>query len=158
MLLVPSEAVIQTGKRSVTIVVQPDGKFSPVEIVTGREGNSQTEILKGLKLGQKVVVSGQFLIDSEASIKGTELRMAPEPASTHHGTGRVEAIDKDEITISHGAIPSLQWPAMTMSFRIPASGLPQDIKMGDRVDFKIKPVSDGEYEIVSISKAMKDMP
>lgn len=160
VLLVPSEAVIQTGKRSVAIVVQPDGKFAPVEIVTGREGNSQTEILKGLKLGQKVVVSGQFLIDSEASIKGTELRMAPEQtaASTHHGTGRVEAIDKEEITISHGPIPSLQWPAMTMSFKLSSSGLPQGIKTGDRVDFEIKPVSDGAYEIVSISKAMKGMP
>ena len=163
VLLIPSEAVIKTGRRSVVIVAQGEGKFSPVDIETGRENNGQTEILKGLSAGQKVVVSGQFLIDSEASLTGTALRMgsnlhAQVAASTHRGTGRVEAIDKDEITISHGPISSLQWPAMTMSFRIPASGLPQGIKTGDRVDFEIKPVSEGEYEIVSISKAMKGMP
>ena len=162
VLLIPSEAVIKTGRRSVVIVAQGEGKFSSVNIETGRENNGQTEILKGLSDGQKVVVSGQFLIDSEASIKGTESRMKPEPARslvpTHQGTGRVEAIDKDEITISHGAIPSLQWPEMTMSFKLSSSGLPQDIKTGDRVDFEIKPVADGEYEIVSIAKAVGAKP
>ncbi len=154
VLLVPSEAVIRTGMRTVAIVSQGDGKFVPVEISTGRESNGQTEILGGLSEGQKVVVSGQFLIDSEASLKGTELRMAPRQAAapvTHHGHGRMEAIGRDEITISHGAIPSLQWPAMTMSFRVPRGGLPQGIKTGDIVDFEIRVASDGEYEIVSIA-------
>lgn len=154
VLLIPSEAVIQTGKRSLVILAQGDGKFAPVEIETGREGNGLTEVIKGLSAGQKVVTSGQFLIDSEASIKGAELRMAPKSvaAITHRGSGRVEAIDKDEITISHGAIPSLQWPAMTMSFKIPKNGLPQAIKVGESVDFEIRADSDGEYEIVSIAK------
>ena len=154
ILLIPSEAVIQTGKRSLVILAQGDGKFSPVEIETGRESNGMTEVLKGLTAGQKVVASGQFLIDSEASLRGTELRMAPKlvAATTHHGTGLVEAISRDEITISHGPIPSLKWPAMTMSFKIPAGGLHQDIKAGESVDFEIRPDPDGEYEIVSIAK------
>jgi Cu(I)/Ag(I) efflux system membrane fusion protein len=75
-LLVPSEAVIKTGKRSVVIVEQEEGKFVPVDIETGRESNGQTEIINGLKLGQKVVVSGQFLIDSEASLRGAAQRMS----------------------------------------------------------------------------------
>jgi Cu(I)/Ag(I) efflux system membrane fusion protein len=164
VLLVPSEAVIQTGKRSVVIVAQGDGKFVPVDIETGSESNGQTEIRKGLELGQKVIVSGQFLIDSEASLRGATLRMsnAPAPtgntAATHHGSGRVEEINKNEITISHGPIPSLQWVAMTMSFKLPASGLPQGIKVGDRVDFEIRPVADGEFEIVSIAPAMGTKP
>ena len=163
VLLIPSEAVIQTGKRSVVIVVQADRKFSPVDIETGRENNGQTEIRKGLSAGQKVVVSGQFLIDSEASLTGTALRMGSNPHAqvavpTHHGNGKIEAIDKDEITISHGPIPSLQWGAMTMGFKIPANGLPQNIKVGDRVDFEIKPVADGGFEIVSIVPAMGAKP
>ncbi len=163
VLLIPSEAVIKTGRRSVVIVAQGEGKFFPVDIETGRENNGQTEILKGLSAGQKVVVSGQFLIDSEASLTGTALRMgsnlhAQVAVPTHHGTGRVEAIDKDEISISHGPIPSLQWPAMTMSFKLSSSGLPQDIKVGDRVDFEIKLVADGGYEIVSIVKAAGAKP
>ena len=74
-LLVPSEAVIQTGSRSVILVEQEPGKFEPVTIETGQQAHGQTEVKKGLTLGQKVVVSGQFLIDSEASLKGTELRL-----------------------------------------------------------------------------------
>lgn len=74
-LLVPSEAVIQTGSRSVILVEQGPGKFAPTDIETGRQAHGQTEIKKGLVLGQKVVVSGQFLIDSEASLKGTALRL-----------------------------------------------------------------------------------
>ena len=79
-LLVPSEAVIQTGTRSVVMLAQGDGKFAPVNVETGAEANGQTEIRKGLEAGQKVVVSGQFLIDSEASLKGTATRMGDAPA------------------------------------------------------------------------------
>ena len=163
VLLVPSEAVIQTGKRSVAIVAQADGKFAPVDIVTGRESNGQTEIRQGLELGQKVIVSGQFLIDSEASLRGAALRMGSASASTsapatHRGNGKVEAIDKNEITLSHGPIPTLQWGAMTMGFKLPASGLPSGIKVGDRVDFEIRPVADGVFEIVSIARATGAKP
>jgi Cu(I)/Ag(I) efflux system membrane fusion protein len=75
VLLVPSEAVIQTGKRSVVVVAQGDGKFAPAEVEVGRDSNGQTEIRKGLQAGQKVVISGQFLVDSEASLRGTTARM-----------------------------------------------------------------------------------
>ena len=78
-LLVPTEAVIQTGKRNVVIVAQDNGKFAPVDVELGRESNGQTEICKGLQLGQKVVVSGQFLVDSEASLRGTTTRMGDTP-------------------------------------------------------------------------------
>ena len=164
VLLVPSEAVIQTGKRSVVIVAQDDGKFVPKDIEAGSESKGQTEIRKGLELGQKVVVSGQFLIDSEASLRGTSLRMGNDPqpadnaAATHHGRGKIEAISKNTITISHGPIPSLQWGAMTMGFKLPASGIPPGIKAGDRVDFEIRPVPDGGYEIVLIHPAAGDQP
>lgn len=82
VLLVPTEAVIQTGKRSVVMVAQEDGKFVPTDVEVGTETNGQTEIRKGLKAGQKVVISGQFLLDSEASLKGTTTRMEDTPTST----------------------------------------------------------------------------
>lgn len=74
VLLVPSEAIIQTGTRSVVMLEQGEGKFMPVDVESGAESNGQTEILKGLTVGQKVVVSGQFLIDSEASLRATSVR------------------------------------------------------------------------------------
>ncbi|KAF3995979.1 efflux RND transporter periplasmic adaptor subunit [Glaciimonas immobilis] len=167
LMLIPTEAVIQTGTRSVVMVAQGDGKFLPVEVEIGSETNGQSEIRKGLEVGQKVVVSGQFLIDSEASLTGTETRMssmnaatpdkptAVEPGKvagpTHRGEGRVESINKEEITISHGPIPTLQWGAMTMGFKLPAGGLPHNIVVGDSVIFDIHPIKDGAFEIGTIS-------
>jgi len=75
VLMVPSEAVIETGTRRVVIVAESDGRFRPVNVETGAQDGGQTEIRSGLALGQKVVVSGQFLIDSEASLKATEARL-----------------------------------------------------------------------------------
>jgi Cu(I)/Ag(I) efflux system membrane fusion protein len=80
-LQVPSEAVITTGKRNVVIVAQGEGKFVPVDVEIGMEANGQTEIRKGLDAGQQVVVSGQFLIDSEASLKGIAARMGTAPVA-----------------------------------------------------------------------------
>jgi len=70
VLLVPTEAVIRTGTRTVVMLAEGEGKFAPVVVETGAEAHGQTEIRKGLAPGQKVVASGQFLIDSEATLKG----------------------------------------------------------------------------------------
>jgi Cu(I)/Ag(I) efflux system membrane fusion protein len=159
VLTVPTEAVMQTGERSVVIVAEEEGRFAPVDVEIGIEANGKTEIRKGLEAGQKVVVSGQFLIDSEASLKGTTTRMSDMPVSdngeviapTHRGEGKVESIDKDEITLSHGPIPSLQWGAMTMGFKPPTDGLPENVAVGDSVVFEIRQTEDGMFEITTIS-------
>lgn len=159
VLSVPTEAVIQTGKRSVVMLAQGDGKFMPVEVEVGAEGNGQTEIRKGLEAGQKVVVSGQFLIDSEASLRGTATRMSgmpaparPEPVTgVHRGQGKVESIDQDEITLSHGPIPSMQWPAMTMGFKLPGAGLTVKPAVGDTVTFEFRQTADGGVEITRLA-------
>ena len=73
-LLVPSEAVIRTGTRSIVMLEMGDGRYHPAEVATGREGGGKTEILRGLTAGEKVVASGQFLLDSEASLTGIAVR------------------------------------------------------------------------------------
>jgi Cu(I)/Ag(I) efflux system membrane fusion protein len=75
VLTVPTEAIIQTGERNVVFISSDEGSFQPVEVETGIEQGGRTEIRKGLQAGQKVVASGQFLVDSEASLKGTASRM-----------------------------------------------------------------------------------
>jgi Cu(I)/Ag(I) efflux system membrane fusion protein len=86
-ILVPTEAVIATGKRTIVIVAETGtgGKlhFTPTEIETGSEAGGMTEVRAGLNVGSLVVLSGQFLIDSEASLKASATRMAP----SGHGTG-----------------------------------------------------------------------
>lgn len=74
-LLVPTEAVIRTGTRSVVLVGEGEGRFRPVEVELGPERSDRIVVLKGLEEGQQVVVSGQFLIDSEASLLGAYQRM-----------------------------------------------------------------------------------
>lgn len=73
-LLVPSEAVIRTGKRTLVMLADGKGRFRPAEVRIGREAGGQTEILAGLAAGEKVVASGQFLLDSEASLTGIAAR------------------------------------------------------------------------------------
>lgn len=158
ILLVPSEAIIQTGQRKVAIVELDGGKFQPVDIETGAEANGQTEIRKGLTAGQKIVISSQFLIDSEANLKATTTRMADAPAAknqeaaqVHRGEGKVEAIGKDAVTLSHGPIPSLKWGAMTMDFRPPAAGWPKNVRQGDNVKFEFKQDKDGQAELTAVT-------
>ncbi|WP_368854600.1 efflux RND transporter periplasmic adaptor subunit, partial [Enterobacter hormaechei] len=108
-LLVPTEALIRTGTRTIVMVDAGNGGFNPIEVKTGAEANGQTEVTDGLSAGQKVVVSGQFLIDSEASLRGTAQRMASPPAASapaaaaieHEGVGRIEAVTSEGLTISH---------------------------------------------------------
>lgn len=73
-LLVPSEAVIRTGMRSLVMLALADGRYRPAEVHTGREGGGKTEISAGLAPGERVVASGQFLLDSEASLTGVTAR------------------------------------------------------------------------------------
>jgi Cu(I)/Ag(I) efflux system membrane fusion protein len=81
-LLVPSEAIIHTGTRDLVIVAGTDHRFVPVAVRIGEQHENDTRIIAGLQEGQQVVASGQFLIDSEASLRGAEARMS----SGAHGT------------------------------------------------------------------------
>ncbi|MEO7159758.1 MAG: efflux RND transporter periplasmic adaptor subunit [Polaromonas sp.] len=158
-LLVPSEAVIQTGKRTVVLLAEDNGRFRPVDVQMGIESGGQTEIKRGLQAGQRVVVSSQFLIDSEASLKGVEARLneVPKPAVAttaprHEGEAKVEAIGKDEITLSHGPIASLKWGAMTMDFKPPPpKELPRNLQAGDRVSFEFYMDEDGLPQLTRVT-------
>lgn len=80
--LVPSEAVIRTGTRSVVLVAEAAGRYRPVDVVLGAEQGDEMVVTAGLEPGQQVLVSGQFLIDSEASLLGAYNRISDDsPAS-----------------------------------------------------------------------------
>ncbi|PKP65806.1 MAG: efflux RND transporter periplasmic adaptor subunit [Alphaproteobacteria bacterium HGW-Alphaproteobacteria-7] len=80
-LLIPAESLIRTGRRNLVMLAQGKGGFLPAEIRIGREANGQVEVLAGLAAGEQVVVSGQFLLDSEASLSGITVRPIAEGAS-----------------------------------------------------------------------------
>jgi hypothetical protein len=76
-LVVPRDALIRTGFRNSVVLALGEGRFQPVDVVPGAEVGEQIEIRQGLKENDRVVVSGQFLIDSEASVRASFARMAP---------------------------------------------------------------------------------
>jgi Cu(I)/Ag(I) efflux system membrane fusion protein len=80
-VVVPAEAVIRTGRRALVYVVDAPGRYRPVEVETGAEAGDLIAVTRGLEAGQAVVASGQFLIDSEASLRGITARAAPAAAS-----------------------------------------------------------------------------
>jgi Cu(I)/Ag(I) efflux system membrane fusion protein len=78
-LVVPSEAIISTGERNVVIAARDEGGFDVVNVSLGAEHGGRTVVLSGLNEGQSIVLSGQFLIDSEASLKSTVNRLGTAP-------------------------------------------------------------------------------
>jgi Cu(I)/Ag(I) efflux system membrane fusion protein len=81
-LFVPSEAVIRTGTRALVMAAADGGRFQPVEVRIGRESGDRIEILAGLNEGQQIVASGQFLLDSEASLDGVKVKPLTMPPMT----------------------------------------------------------------------------
>lgn len=166
-LSVSSESIIATGKRKIVIVKEANG-YRPVEITTGQERNSSTEILSGLNEGEEVVVSGQFLIDSEASLSGVLARLSQQDKTMGKGMddmgmpmeetmnkgmdksmtsekmpkGRGKVVDVDiksgKVTLDHEPIKDLGWPSMTMGFKVKDNKQLGKLKAGDEVEFDLK--------------------
>lgn len=147
-LMIPSEAVIRTGRRSLVMLAEEGGRYRPVAIRTGRETGEQTEVLEGLEAGQQVVASGQFLLDSEASLRGIVAAATPQPAAPkapalHESEGTIVAIDGAMLTLSHGPFKTLHMPGMTMPFPVADPALLDGLKAGDRVRVGVSESDEG---------------
>ncbi len=94
-LLVPSEALIRTGTRSTVIVAESEGHFRPAEVTIGGEAGGKVEIRTGLEAGQLVVASGQFLIDSEANLRGALTRLGLAPPEEKQSAGAMQGMPMD---------------------------------------------------------------
>jgi Cu(I)/Ag(I) efflux system membrane fusion protein len=161
-LLVPTEAVIATGTRSVVIIEDADGHFRAQEVRPGDEADGKTQVLDGLEDGETVVVSGQFLIDSEASLAGALARLGgtdvTPAAATQDGPagttisaeGIVQRIDGDRWTIAAEAIPALGMGAMTMTL-VRSGPPPADVTPGRRVRFAFIRNAEGDFEIKALT-------
>lgn len=160
-LLVPTEAVITSGKRSVVLVAGENNSMQPVVVMTGRDIGDDTEILSGLTEGQKVVTSGQFLIDSEANLKsvlpkftGEQTNASIQPPATagpiYRGVGKVEMVAPEALTISHNPIPELKWGVMTMDFNKPRPDAFAEVKPGQDIEFSFTETKEG-YVLESVT-------
>jgi Cu(I)/Ag(I) efflux system membrane fusion protein len=164
-LVIPAEAVIRTGTRTVVIVRKDAGGFEPRNVQLGADLGDTVEVAQGLAEGEQVVASGQFLIDSEASLRsatGNLAAPAPQAAPStpapqmapmfHLGQGKVESVGADVITISHGPIATLKWPAMTTGFGKPAPTSFSDIHVGDTVHFEFREGGPSGYQLAKVQR------
>ena len=74
-IVVPSEAIVRSGTRNQVFVQRAPGKFEPRDITLGISSEGLTEIIDGVEPGEEVVVSAQFLIDSESSLREATAKM-----------------------------------------------------------------------------------
>lgn len=144
-LLVPSEAVIRTGKRALVMLADGDGRYRPLEITLGREADGRLEVLSGLEEGQAVVSSGQFLIDSEASLQGITAGTAEQDRAPtlHESHGVIRALDARQVTLEHGPFESLNMPGMTMPFPLASPAVADGLKPGDHVRIGVRQTDAG---------------
>ncbi|HEY1846457.1 MAG TPA: copper-binding protein [Buttiauxella sp.] len=84
---------------------------------------------------------------------------APHDMSVHHemsaagvyqSQGVVKKVAVGTVSIAHHPVPALNWPAMTMTFRLPSDGDLPPLKAGDKVDFSFSQQADG-YSVVSVT-------
>jgi len=165
VVTIPREALIRTGKTDRVILALEDNKFRPAEVLAGRESGDRIEIKEGLQDGETVVTSGQFLIDSEASLNSAFLRLLDagsdtptqptedDNADVHHGVGTVNSIsDSGTVNLTHQPILTLGWPAMTMDFGVASAVDLSVFSDGDMMHFELTRGEDGNYVITKASK------
>lgn len=167
-LTVPVSAVIDSGTRRIVLVQVGEGRFEPREVVLGARSDNYVAVLEGVTEGEPVVVAANFLIDAESNLKAALGSLSPaSPAGAgaappeavakavgHRGEGTVESVDlkAGAITLSHGPIASLKWPAMSMEFTLANASLAQKLKPGDRVAFEFVERQPGDYVVTQITR------
>jgi Cu(I)/Ag(I) efflux system membrane fusion protein len=158
--VVPTSAVIDDGERRVVLLALGEGRFKPQPVKLGQRGRDVVEVLEGVEAGDRVVVSANFLIDSESQLKAALSNLVePEAGSLDHASrtryqaaGTLDAIDAQagSVTMTHDEIPALSWPAMTMDFKIADLRLVKGIAPGTPVRFVFEPGKPGEYIVTGI--------
>jgi len=127
VLAMPQDALIQTGSSNTALLAEGDGHFKPVNVTAGREFGDWVEVRQGLAVGDQVVTSGQFLIDSEASLRSALPQMAgngsPAPAASQADAGTKPSAVKDDMANMPGmsSMPASAAPATTQGHPTPAA-------------------------------------
>ena len=176
VVTVPTSAVIDSGTRQIVLIAHGEGRFEPRDVKLGGRSESHIEVMDGVKAGEKVVVAANFLIDAESNLKAAvggfghsghggapksgkddEKPAAAPQAAGHRAEGTVDSVDAKDGTVSlnHGPVASLKWPAMTMEFKVANPSLLQALKPGVKVDVEFVERQPGEWVITSAAPAGK---
>jgi membrane fusion protein, copper/silver efflux system len=158
VLTIPLEALIRSSKGGHVIVALGQGRFQSRSVTTGIESGNNIEILSGLKLGENIVISGQFLLDSEANLKASLARLetpTPNPMNKKvKGQGIIKAMNNAQhaLTIENEAIPGSNNSAMTMNYPLNKKVSFTGFKIGDHVQFDLEKTQGTDLIIIGIKK------
>ncbi|CDZ79501.1 Cation efflux system protein CusB precursor [Legionella massiliensis] len=162
VLSIPLEALIRSSEGARVVVSLGKYGFQVRSVTTGIESGDRIEILSGLQVGENVITSGQFLIDSESNLKVGLEHLESSQKSTQQSPSQTQAIEARGIirsinakthiiTLQHDAIPKLDWPAMTMDFLVVKTIPISEFKIGDTIEFFLKKEND-QFVIIKMKK------
>ncbi len=163
VVTVPVSAVIDSGTRQIVLLQKAAGRFEPREVRLGARSDDYVEVREGVGAGDTVVVAANFLIDAESNLKaalgGFSSSAAPAAARTasHQATGTLDAIDAaaGSVTVTHGPVPSLKWPGMTMDFVLANPSLADKAKPGSAISIEFVERKPGEWVITKLDARAK---
>ena len=174
VVAVPHSAVIDSGVRQIVLVQTGEGRFAPREVKLGARTDDHVEVIDGVREGESVVVTANFLIDAESNLKAAIGGLATTPAAGgaapagaapappgvggkvgHQASGTLDAIDarSGTVTVTHGPVESLGWPGMTMDFALANSALVANLKPGTPITIEFVERKPGEYVITRVAPA-----
>lgn len=165
VLAIPREALIRTGDGDRVILSLGNGEFKAQAVTVGIESGDYYQILSGLSENDRVVISAQFLIDSESSLKAALSRISAKSKASKQtieldskkpkefvGMGKVISIDmqKRVLTLHHKPIPELNMPEMTMHLKVDKDIKLDTVKAGSEVHFVLIKQKDNSYLITKL--------
>lgn len=153
VLAIPREAVIRTGKQNRVVMALGNGQFKSVEVQLGQMDDDQVEVTRGLKEGETIVTSAQFLIDSESS-KTSDFKRIDHQETLFTPVwvnGIVEHVmpGMGMVKLTHDPIPEWDWPVMTMMFFVDDSLNINTFEQGKTLKVQLEKDED-DYVIIDV--------
>ena len=163
VLHIPSEAVIRGGLTDRVVLAAESSIYRSVPVVLGMEVDAQVQILDGLKEGDSIVTSGQFLIDSESNIEVAIARYEEEKKEAEKPTNvtvsaTIRGFDHEgqRLRIKHGKIPEWGWNSMTMFLPVAEESLFEGLERGQEVILELEQKPGERAKITGIQKVSEE--
>ncbi len=157
-LLIPREALIRTGNSDRVVLALGDGRFKSINVKVGRVTPDKVEILDGLRAGEKVVTSAQFLLDSESAKSSDFKRMHHQSQNQADASrqadvmGIINSLDQEQrvMNISREAIPKWNRGPATMDFQVSEAVDMTALKPGMSIHFVFEITPQREFLVTVV--------
>lgn len=159
VISVPIQAVIQTGGDNRVVLQLDDSRFQSVPVTLGQDYDETVEVVSGLNVGDNIVLSGQFLIDSDSHVEtelgrfaSVETEAETTPAVTSWTGATVNAVDHQGalVNLTHGPLDAFGMPGMTMNFDVAADVNFHPLEKGMVIHVEIGKNESGQYVIKTL--------